>query len=177
MRPCHFEDSDGRCWSSGSLGVCASPNHGAAALIQHADFESLCKRNSPYGFRSLCRGASSKEDLAMLRRLRDPARCHYRSCAVVGASGNLLGSRLGKSIDSHEAVIRVNLAPDGRMAPKLKGAPHRHIPTWIADVGERTSWRVLTMEGYGYLKHYPRFWLKPPLGKGRHENMSGIPQV
>jgi hypothetical protein len=28
----------------------------------------------------------------------------------------------------------------------------------------------------GYLRHYPRFWLKPPLGHGSHSNMSGIPQ-
>ena len=32
------------------------------------------------------------------------------------------------------------------------------------------------MEGYGYLNHYGRFWLRPPLGHGKHENMSGIPQ-
>ena len=32
------------------------------------------------------------------------------------------------------------------------------------------------MEGYGYLNHYGRFWLKPPRGHGTHANMSGIPQ-
>ena len=50
------------------------------------------------------------------------------------------------------------------------------MPTWIADVGARTTWRVITMEGYGYLRHYSRFWLKPPRGHGAHDNMSGIPQ-
>ena len=54
--------------------------------------------------------------------------------------------------------------------------PHHHLPTWIADIGARTTWRVMTMEGYGYLNHYARFWLQPPLGHGVHPNMSGVPQ-
>ena len=112
----------------------------------------------------------------MLRTLRDPARCRYRSCAVVGAGGTLLGARLGAEIDRCEAVIRINLTPDGPMAAEAKAAPHHHLPTWIADLGARTTWRVLTMEVYGYLSHYSRFWLKPPRGHGRHPNMSGIPQ-
>ena len=112
----------------------------------------------------------------MLGGLRNPSTCRYRTCAVVGAGGALLGARLGSGIDSHEAVIRINLAPDGPMAAKTRTAPHRHVPTWIADVGRRTTWRVITMEGYGYLRHYPRFWLRPPRGHGTHENMSGIPQ-
>ncbi|XP_040889139.1 ST3 beta-galactoside alpha-2,3-sialyltransferase 8 [Toxotes jaculatrix] len=37
-----------------------------------------------------------------------PSRC--RSCAVVGNSGNLRGSRNGKLIDSHNSVIRMNKA-------------------------------------------------------------------
>ena len=175
-RPCHFEDSDGVCWEPASKGVCGRPAAGAAALIQHSDQRKLCSRALPYGFRPLCTSRDGRA-LDMLRGLRDPAQCFYRTCAVVGASGNLLGARLGRSIDSHDAVIRVNLAPDGRMLHPRKTAPHQHQPTWIADIGERTTWRVITMEVYGYLKQYPRLWLRPPLGHGRHENMSGIPQV
>ena len=37
----------------------------------------------------------------------------------------------------------------------MKGAPHQHTPTWISDVGERTTWRVLTMEGYGMCCRMP----------------------
>jgi hypothetical protein len=180
-RSCHFEDSDGRCWEpeAEERGVCGRPRGGgAAALIQHADFGELCKRDPPYGFRGLCRGpeAEVKQSLRTLRKLRDPPRCRYKTCALVGASGTLLGARLGPSIDSHEAVLRINFAPDAAMASRHVHAPHHHLPTWIADVGARTTWRILTMEGYGYLRHYSRFWLAPPRGHGAHANMSGIPQ-
>jgi hypothetical protein len=157
-------------------GICGTPASGATALVQHANQERLCSRDPPYGFRPLCTGADSAAGLKLLRELRDPARCYYRSCAVVGASGNLLGARMGEQIDAHDAVIRVNLAPDGPATSRSRHAPHSHRPTWIADVGERTTWRFLTMELYGYLDHYSRFWLAPPLGHGTHTNMSGVPQ-
>ena len=176
-QPCHFEDSDGNCWGPEPRGVCGRPTQGAtAALAQHAEFDRLCAKDAPYGFRPMCHGADARESLQMLRGLRDPATCYYKTCALVGASGTLLGSRLGGAIDKHDAVIRINFAPDGRMAGREKHAPHSHEPTWIADVGARTTWRVLTMEGYGYLNHYPRFWLKPPKGHGSHATMAGIPQ-
>jgi len=173
---CHFEDSDGRCWEPEPRGVCGKPEHGASALIQHADDAELCTREPPYGFRPMCTGEGAAEALKMIRELRDPATCHYRTCALVGASGTLLGARLGSEIDKHDAVIRINFAPDGTQAAREVHGPHAHAPTWVADIGARTTWRVLTMEGYGYLRHYPRFWLKPPKGHGEHDDMSGIPQ-
>uniref|UniRef100_A0A7S3S2R4 Uncharacterized protein n=1 Tax=Emiliania huxleyi TaxID=2903 RepID=A0A7S3S2R4_EMIHU len=174
--PCHFEDSAGTCFPAPSRGACGRPAAGRPAFVQGATVTELCEKNPPYGFGPLCRAADSSSSLRMLRGLRDPARCFYRSCAVVGASGNLLGSRYGAEIDSHDAVVRINLAPDGPMTARSKAAPHRHEPTWISDVGARTTWRVLTMEGYGYLTHYSRFWLAPPHGHGSHPNMSGVPQ-
>ena len=151
-RACHFQDSDGNCWQPDGRGICGPPAEGAAALIQHANQKELCRYNPPMGVKPLCQGkdeVSPAEGLELLRTLRDPARCRYRSCAVVGAGGTLLGARLGAEIDSHEAVIRINLTPDGPMAAEGLGTPHRHVPTWIADVGARTSWRVVTMEVYG----------------------------
>ena len=177
-RACHFEDSNFRCWEPDERGLCGRPRDAtrAAALIQHADFAKLCQRDPPYGFRPLCTGSEKKASLRTLRAFRDPPKCRYKTCALVGASGTLLGARLGQEIDKQEAVIRINFAPDGPQSAKLSTAPHSHLPTWIADVGARTTWRVITMEGYGYLRHYPRFYLKPPLGHGSHANMSGIPQ-
>ena len=177
MKPCHFEDSDFRCWDKAPAGICGRPpNGGAPALVQYADADQLCARDPPYGMRPMCSTDEREPGFRLLRRLRDPPRCWHPTCALVGASGTLLGARLGKEIDSHSAVIRVNFAPDGLVASRTSTAPHRHLPTWIADVGARTTWRVLTMEGYGYLRHYPRFWLQPPQGHGSHANMSGIPQ-
>lgn len=103
----------------------------------------MCKHDPPYGFRPLCLGEDKDASLRVLRTFRDPARCRYKSCALVGASGNLLGARLGRQIDSHDAVLRINFAPDGAMAARTGTAPHRHVPTWIADVGARTTWRVI----------------------------------
>ena len=155
-------------------GVCVPPADGsAAALVQHSDIAALCRFNPPYGFRALCKDPSA---IPMLKRLANPKVCRYKTCAIVGSGGSLLGARQGREIDNHEAVIRLNLAPDARAAALAHNAPHRHLPTWLADVGGRTTWRVMAMEGYGYLNHYGRFWLRPPLGHGTHENMSGIPQ-
>ena len=50
-------------------------------------------------------------------------------CAVVGASGNLLGSGYGGEIDRHNIVIRINLAP---------------TLGFEADVGRRTTHYLVT---------------------------------
>eukprot|EP00308_Calcidiscus_leptoporus_P022074 CAMPEP_0119360246 /NCGR_PEP_ID=MMETSP1334-20130426/7914_1 /TAXON_ID=127549 /ORGANISM="Calcidiscus leptoporus, Strain RCC1130" /LENGTH=348 /DNA_ID=CAMNT_0007375059 /DNA_START=74 /DNA_END=1121 /DNA_ORIENTATION=- len=161
--------------TAGGSGVCSAPPDGSSsALVQHADMVALCRYNPPYGFRALCREPGAK---AMLRRLANPRVCKYKSCAVVGSGGSLLGARQGAQIDAHDAVIRLNFAPDPAESAKARHAPHSHLPTWHADLGQRTTWRVMAMEGYGYLNHYGRFWLKPPMGHGTHENMSGIPRA
>lgn len=50
----------------------------------------------------------------------------WSTCAVVGSSGRLLKAKQGRSIDAHDAVIRINTAP-------TKG--------YEVDVGSRTSLR------------------------------------
>lgn len=58
-----------------------------------------------------------------------PDRC--RTCAVVGNSGNLRGSRYGPMIDSHDVIMRMNGA---------------HITGYETDVGARTTHRIMYPE-------------------------------
>ena len=108
---------------------------------------TLCRRPPPGGLRgtvqsmaglvgatggtldaaALClRLATKLKQAAAVSMLRNTS----RSCALVGNSGMLRGSRHGPLIDGHEVVIRMNFAP----------AVGRHA----ADVGRRTTIRLLT---------------------------------
>ncbi|XP_059831056.1 CMP-N-acetylneuraminate-beta-galactosamide-alpha-2,3-sialyltransferase 1-like [Hypanus sabinus] len=58
-----------------------------------------------------------------------PKRC--RTCAVVGNSGNLIGSKYGPSIDSHNLVMRMN---------------HAKTVGYEADVGSKTSHQFMYPE-------------------------------
>lgn len=49
----------------------------------------------------------------------------HASCALVGNSGSVLGTKWGAEIDGHDAVMRVNYAP---------------IDKWGADVGSKTTY-------------------------------------
>ena len=42
-------------------------------------------------------------------------------------------------------------------------------------IGARTTWRVMTMEGYGYLNHYARYETQRRSATAS-ANMSGVPQ-
>ena len=57
--------------------------------------------------RSLC-----EEHLNLILPGKPPFRPRqFKTCAVVGNSGDLLKTEFGKEIDSHDAVIRDNEAP------------------------------------------------------------------
>lgn len=86
----------------------------------------------------------------------------YSRCAVVGASGTLLDRSFGAEIDAHDAVFRINKAPAGSY--------------WTRYVGNKTTWRVMSMDEYSSLVQYPRRWLAPPRGHGKHTSMLGIPR-
>ena len=52
------------------------------------------------------------------------------SCAVVGNSGTLFESGLGRHVDSHAHVLRFNAAPSGGV--------------WEHDVGQKSTVRILS---------------------------------
>ena len=64
--------------------------------------------------------------LAILRRY------NFESCAIVGNSGSMLNYTYGKSIDSHEVVLRFNQAPPGTSKDTLA----RHV-------GSKTTFRLI----------------------------------
>lgn len=57
------------------------------------------------------------------------------TCAVVGASRNLLGARQGVLIDDHDVVIRVNRAPTAEFAVDV-GTKTTHHVMWPTNFGE-----------------------------------------
>ncbi|XP_043102294.1 CMP-N-acetylneuraminate-beta-galactosamide-alpha-2,3-sialyltransferase 2-like [Puntigrus tetrazona] len=79
-------------------------------------------------------------------RYRDagPSRC--RSCAVVGNSGNLLGSSYGSLIDSHDFVMRMNKAP---------------VEGYEKDVGSKTTHRIMYPETATHLDSNTHLLLLP----------------
>lgn len=83
----------------------------------------------------LCIDSATKSD-ATSQRMRSilGAEHGFQSCAVVGSAGFLRLQRLGAEIDTHEFVIRANLAPVSGFSPI---------------VGSKTSLRVVNSEALG----------------------------
>ena len=84
---------------------------------------------------------------------REDWKFRHSTCAVVGKSGSLFGSRLGSVIDRHSGVFRIDNAPSGSK--------------YLADVGKKVTYQVL---GSGWAEallgisssgntHVARWWL------------------
>lgn len=96
--------------------------------------------------------------------LMKPSPSNSRTCAVVGNSGNLKGSRYGNLINNHDVIIRMNTG-------RTRG--------YEADVGNRTTHHVMYPESAMDLDHdthlvlFPFkiqdiFWLTKALTTGFH---------
>ncbi|XP_055750083.1 CMP-N-acetylneuraminate-beta-galactosamide-alpha-2,3-sialyltransferase 1-like [Salvelinus fontinalis] len=68
-----------------------------------------------------------------------PERC--RTCAVVGNSGNLKGSRYGPLIDSSDVIIRMNMAPTSGFEEDVGSRTTHHVmyPESAIDLDNTTS--------------------------------------
>lgn len=66
----------------------------------------------------------------LVRNATLPLKRRFRRCAVVGSARHLLDRDLGGCVDSHDAVLRVNLAPASAQ--------------FAASVGRSTTWRLET---------------------------------
>ena len=113
----------------------------------HQASRDLCSLNPPFGIRPLCdkHGDKTRE---FVNALQAPRNCSYRTCAVVGASGNLIHSHYGHRIDTSDAVFRINYAPLSQDIHKYKKSPHFDTQAWDRDIGTRTTWRIMTMESF-----------------------------
>ena len=99
---------------------------GAPLFMLEESAERLMRAAPPYGFKFQSHRA---DELAAKRANATlPAVRAWPSCAVVGSSGTLLHRSLGREIDAHAAVFRVNSAPTKRHA---------------AHAGARTTVRVM----------------------------------
>ncbi|XP_018526152.1 CMP-N-acetylneuraminate-beta-galactosamide-alpha-2,3-sialyltransferase 1 isoform X2 [Lates calcarifer] len=78
--------------------------------------------------------------------LIEPSPGHCRTCAVVGNSGNLLGSHYGPLIDFNDVIIRMNNGP-------TKG--------YEADVGKRTTHHIVYPESASDLDNTTHLVLVP----------------
>jgi len=82
-----------------------------------------------------------KEMLGMVPE--EPPELKFRTCALIGSSGVLTGSKMGRAIDGHDAVLRLNQAPA--------------TEDFAEDVGSRVDFRLLNKRwgvAYGTQKHH-----------------------
>ena len=85
----------------------------------------------------------------------DDWRIRHTTCAVVGKSGSLFGSKLGSTIDRHSGVFRIDNAPSGSK--------------FLADVGKKVTYQVLhaswaevllgSANSQANTPHVARWWL------------------
>lgn len=100
--------------------------------MKDEDPAKLMRHKPPYGYQFGAGKRAFREDELLRKRQNAtlPTVRRFSSCAVVGSSGTLLHHQLGREIDAHAAVIRVNSAPLSS--------------TFAPMVGSRTTWRLFS---------------------------------
>lgn len=96
-------------------GLSSNCRNGSAEMFleQSEVVERFCAGASglPH-FENHCLNAESRAKLVeLLGMVASPQLGGCPTCAVVGSSGNVLGSKMGSAIDNHEVVIRFGCAP------------------------------------------------------------------
>ena len=139
----------------------------SAPLFLAAEWpKKLLARKAPYGLKMAgkSRELQGRTLRSYLRNTSQPLTCRYQTCAVVGSAGHLRRSALGRPIDAHDAVIRINAAPTFG---------------YERDVGMRTTWRVHNSEKPWFMASLgvPELQLvvchTPWIGACQHQAFSG----
>lgn len=117
--------------------------------LAEANAQLLRQAAPPAGFGHL--PAATAATLIAAASLPRPPRRVGR-CAVVGSAANLLGSHLGRCIDSHDVVIRFNGAADAAAGAAAAHLGHR--TTW--QLSTYPAWRAATQRASVGIHHEPQ---------------------
>ena len=110
-----------------------APSRHAVTTAAAASAVAATAAAAPHNYQSVGSTEWCKQDNELTHEIRTKLgrTDGFKSCAMVGASGLLLRTRLARQIDEHELIIRTNLAPVGGYEPI---------------VGSRTDVRVMSTE-------------------------------
>ncbi|XP_018424535.1 PREDICTED: alpha-2,8-sialyltransferase 8B isoform X1 [Nanorana parkeri] len=120
----------------------------------------------------------SKNLYELLPRTSPLKNKHFKTCAIVGNSGILLNSGCGKEIDSHDFVIRCNLAPVEEYAKDV--GTKTHLVTMNPSVVQRAfedlvndTWKEKFMQRLKSLNE-SILWIPAFMAKGGEERVEWV---
>ncbi|KAM5172922.1 alpha-2,8-sialyltransferase 8B isoform 1-T1 [Mantella aurantiaca] len=120
----------------------------------------------------------SKNLYELLPRTSPLKNKHFKTCAIVGNSGILLNSGCGKEIDSHDFVIRCNLAPVEEYAKDV--GTKTHLVTMNPSVVQRAfedlvndTWKEKFLQRLKSLNE-SILWIPAFMAKGGEERVEWV---
>jgi hypothetical protein len=117
----------------------AAPFTSFMAELSAQQTEDLICHHSFTRLDRFCKETDHTATLRLMAEKQSPLPTISGSCAVVGAGGQLKGSKKGEEIDRHDTVLRINQSP---------------LHRFKEDVGERTTARIMSMDMFSTTERY-----------------------